>query len=78
MALLDLVALFFSRIVGVFPEMHTIPDWFSAFISVLQIGLYFFPADVLVIIIANVMFCNISLVGWSVIEWVYKKIPGIS
>lgn len=78
MALLNIVSAFFVHIVGFFPEMHTMPDWFDSFLSVLQFGLYFFPADVLVILIANVMFCNISLITWSLFEWCWKKIPGVS
>lgn len=77
-AILMMLSNFFGHILGFFPEMHTIPQWFSSFIGVLKVGLYFFPADVLVIIITNVMSCNISLILWSALEWAWKKIPGVS
>lgn len=76
-AILMLISNFFGYVLGFFPQMHSIPDWFVSFLSVLKVGLYFFPADVLVVIIANVMSCNIALIGWSVLEWAYKKIPGV-
>lgn len=76
-AILNLLSAFFGYVLGFFPQVHSIPDWFTAFLGVLKVGLYFFPADVLVIIIANVMTCNLSLIAWSALEWAYKKIPGV-
>lgn len=45
--------------------------------TILAYALVIFPVDVWVVIIVNiVVFISVSLV-WAVIEWTYKKVPGI-
>lgn len=41
-------------------------------------GAYFFPLDTLVFAIGMFLTWYTILMAWAVIEWVYKKIPGVS
>lgn len=76
--LLDLFFKLIESIMVHLPEVHSLPDWYNPFISLLRTALYFFPADVFLVCVGNIMYCNIALIGWSIFEWAYKKIPGVS
>lgn len=41
-------------------------------------ALCFFPTDVITVVIAMFGTSYIVMMAWAVIEWVYKKIPGVS
>ena len=71
--------IFISFIIKMFgDEMAEIPNWYWSFQSLLQVGLKVFPPDVWVAVIGNIVFwMGIHLI-WAVIEWIYKKIPGVS
>jgi len=60
------------------PAAFTLPDWSVSFISLIQKALFFFPADVWFIVIGNIVFWLVAQFTWAIIEWVYKKIPGIN
>lgn len=45
--------------------------------TLLAYGLYFFPLDLWIVIISNISMWVALQGGWAVIEWVYKKIPGV-
>lgn len=55
-----------------------IPDWGFHFLSLLFKGLAFFPFDVWAVVISNVLFWVSIHFVWSIIEWIYMKIPGVS
>lgn len=61
-----------------FDFMTEIPNWYPQFRSLMQIGLSVFPIDVWVIVIANLAFWMTIHLSGAVIEWLYKKIPGVS
>jgi len=50
----------------------------SWFIDLLAIGFYIFPFSLFVIIMGNVLFWLTLQMGWAIIEWAYKKIPGVN
>lgn len=54
-----------------------LPNWAVSALSLLTKGLAIFPADVWVVVIANGCFWLTIHLTWAVIEWCYKKIPGI-
>lgn len=60
------------------PDGFILPDWASHTLDLLAKATYFFPVDVWGVAIGNIIFCNLALLTWSLIEWVYKKIPGVS
>lgn len=70
---------FLSFLLGLLPDIsYGLPNWFSSFASLMKIGLSVFPIDVWVVVTANLMFWTGIHLAWSVIEWLYKKVPGIS
>lgn len=50
---------------------------FEAFMELLSYALYFFPSDLWTAIIVNVVIWLFGAITWSIIEWIYKKIPGV-
>ena len=49
----------------------------SAFINLLKTGLYFFGTNSFYLAIGSLIFWLGIDLGWGVIEWLYKKIPGV-
>ena len=64
-------------IIGMLPVTFSLPNWLDPCISLIQTALWFFPSDVWITIMGNVVFWQFSLLLWSFIEWCYKKVPGI-
>ena len=74
--LLNLIR-FFVDMLNLNP-VFALPDWGVHFTSMFLKCLAFFPFDVWSILISNIMlWVGIHFV-WSVIEWLYIKIPGVS
>lgn len=65
-------------LLSLLPSMPSMPDWIGSLMDLVGKGLVFVPADIWILVIGNVSFWTIGLIGWGVIEWVYKKIPGVS
>lgn len=49
----------------------------GTFYEFLNIGLYFFGSAPFVMVISCVLVWTTVEISWSVIEWLYKKIPGV-
>ncbi|MBC9723255.1 MAG: hypothetical protein H9W82_18960 [Lactobacillus sp.] len=47
-------------------------------ISHLSKAMMFFPIDVWVVVIANIAMWISLQFAWAIIEWIYRKIPGIN
>lgn len=47
-------------------------------ISLLGKAMMFFPVDVWAVVILNITFWLSIQFAWAIIEWIYKKIPGIN
>lgn len=54
-----------------------LPNWITSFISFVSTGLSFFPPSVFNILIGNIAFWLTVQMSWAIIEWLYKKVPGI-
>ncbi|MDR1617371.1 MAG: hypothetical protein LBR98_10325 [Syntrophomonadaceae bacterium] len=50
----------------------------SGYVDVIVFVFVFFPASLFTALVGNVLFWLEVQLGWSVIEWIYKKIPGVS
>lgn len=61
-----------------FDVMTTIPSWYPYFKTLMEIGLSVFPVDVWIAVIVNLGFWMTTHLFGAVIEWIYKKIPGVS
>lgn len=55
----------------------TFPSWAVDFLKLMSTALEYFPGDVLVVILCNVWLWISAFLAWAVIEWVYKKVPGV-
>lgn len=64
-------------VVGLLPDFASSNVGGSGFSQFVGKALFFFPADVLVVGIGNIVLIATVGIGWSVIEWVYKKVPGV-
>ena len=72
--------LFISFLIGLTSTVSItdIPNWYASFKAIANIGLCVFPLDVWVACITCFTFwMGVHLTG-AVIEWLYRKIPGIS
>lgn len=72
---------FYNIIFGAIDKINIndnfVPD-VTGFGEIVGYSLYFFPLDMLGIIIGNFIFWYSLQLIWAVIEWAYKKIPGIN
>lgn len=75
--LLSPVFLLISGLIGMLPVAFALPDWLNPCLDLLSTALWFFPGDVWALVIGNVMFWVVAKLAWSIIEWVYKKVPGV-
>lgn len=64
-------------IITLLPKGMDLPTWTDNLVGLVAKGLIFFPQDVWAITIGNIAFWLSAHMIWAVIEWVYKKIPGV-
>lgn len=71
--------LFINFLIGLIPNFQTFnSDVPQTFMDYVGYGLYFFGTTPFILVITCVLFwCGIEL-AWSIIEWIYRKIPGVS
>lgn len=69
--------LLMSFLVGLLPDGVGLPGWLDSCLELVGYGLAFFPLDLWVFMIGNFIVCQFALHVWAVVEWVYKKIPGV-
>lgn len=74
----DIVFLVIKSFVLLLPTgVFVLPDWTVEALSLIHTGLCIFPFAVFQVAFGNFMFWQIIHFTWAIIEWVYKKIPGI-
>lgn len=62
-----------------FPASNiVIPDWAVQCYDLIAKGLFFFPSDVFLVLIAHILFWINAQLAWAIFEWVYRKIPGVN
>lgn len=59
------------------PSAYSLPDWLATAIKLMYDVICFVPADVITVLFLNVSFWWGVHMLWAVIEWLYKKIPGV-
>lgn len=55
-----------------------LPGWLGDTLSLISKAMMFFPVDVWVVVLTSVAFWLSIQFTWAVIEWVYRKIPGVN
>lgn len=71
------IFLLINSLIDLLPQMEGLPTWVNDLATVIGYALNVVPIDVWVFSIGNIIFWNFGLIGWSIIEWIYKKIPGV-
>lgn len=64
-------------IINLFPQMMLVNGNYTSTFTLLNYALTWFPLDLWIIILSNIIFWLGVQGGWLVIEWVYKKVPGV-
>lgn len=64
-------------IVNMIPDGFNVPNFVSYTLDILKYPLALFPRDLWILIIGNIAFWYTVQLTWGVVEWVYKKIPGV-
>lgn len=76
-----LVSVFFMIVklaLNFLPTVVLGADWFVDVVALIVKASQFFPMDVFVAVMANIIFWVGVHFNWSVAMWILKKIPGIN
>lgn len=65
-------------IIGLLPVSSVSSSGFSGVLNVIGYGCAIIGTDFFLFILGNIIFWLNAQLLWSIIEWVYKKIPGIN
>lgn len=76
-SILNLLFGLVSVIISFLPSGLQLPNWIVNFTTFVGTGLSFFPSGVFAILISNVAFWLGVQMTWAIIEWLYKKVPGL-
>lgn len=75
--LLTPIFLLVGFIINLIPATQGTGMAMNGFFGLVSKGLYFFSASTFKIVITNVVIWGGIHLAWAIIEWVYKKIPGV-
>lgn len=64
-------------LISLLPSFDSLPNWLGDFLTLAGYALNFIPADVWIITLGNVALWKFGFIAWAIVEWVYKKIPGV-
>lgn len=77
-ALLTIVFSIVDLIITFFPSYTTFSGTpISGFYDLVGIGLYFFGTAPFLLVMSSVVMWSAGELTWSLVEWLYRKIPGI-
>lgn len=62
---------------GFIPVIPVLPGWISSFVNLCTFPFKIIGPDILIVVFYDIEFWVLALQGWAIVEWVYKKIPGI-
>lgn len=65
-------------LISLLPRFGALPEGFVNFLNLIGYGLNFVPKDVWIAFIVSVTLWKFGLIAWAIIEWIYKKLPGVS
>lgn len=64
-------------IIAFLPSIESLPSWVTDTITLISFGLQIFPVDVWIVLLIHLVLWTGGSYIWAVVEWVYKKIPGV-
>lgn len=65
------------NIIGMLPVLTSVPSGFNALLDIIGYGCAFIGTDFFLALIGNFIFWLTAQLTWAIIEWVYRKFPGI-
>ena len=65
-------------LISLIPSMPTVSSGFNAILDIIGYGCAFIGTSFFLGVIGNITFWMTTQLGWSIIEWCYKKIPGVN
>lgn len=65
-------------LIGLLPVLSSVPSGFNALLDIIGYGCAFIGTDFFLAFVGNIIFWLTAHLGWAIIEWVYKKFPGVS
>jgi len=69
-------------LLNLFPDMSYIDPLsgfdISGFIYILAYGFFLFPFSLFMVFVGNMLFWLSVQMIWAVIEWIYRKFPGVN
>lgn len=81
MVIAALLNVFFAAVYGICILMpstaYSLPNWSVSALKLISTGLKIFPRDVWIAVLSNGLFWVTLHFTWVLIEWIYKKIPGV-
>lgn len=77
--IINVCFIFVNFLINLLPyNVDTTTGSLSSFLDLLGFGIYVIGPGPFVLIIGSIITWFIIHISWAVIEWIYKKIPGIS
>lgn len=68
-----------SFLINLIPSFNSVTNKTAVkFYDFMEIGLYFFGSSAFCLVIASVVSWSLVHFGWSIIVWLYKKVPGVN
>lgn len=77
-ALINMIFIPLNLLVGMMPAAIVESASTVALPDIVRMGVCFFPTDVIALTVGMFSSWYVIQLGWAIIEWVYKKIPGVS
>lgn len=71
------INLLISMLGGFFGDVKFIVGGFDIIIDLIAYGVYFMGASTFSLLISSIGFWFTIEMVWAIIEWIYKKIPGV-
>jgi hypothetical protein len=69
---------FIHFIISLLPQTQTIQYGFESVLDLVGYGCAIVGSQFFLMVISNIVFWLTLHLSWSIIEWLYKKVPGVS
>ena len=67
-----------TLLINLFPVIESFPTTFGAVTNIIGYGCAIIGTDFFLSILGNIIFWLSVQLSWALIEWIYKKIPGLN
>lgn len=65
-------------LINLFPVIESFPTSFGAVTNIIGYGCAIVGTDFFLAILGNVIFWLTVQLTWAIVEWIYKKVPGVN